>query len=93
MQKKNYPDNWKEISNRIRVLRNHKCEYCKTKGKKNNRLTVHHLDYDTRNNLDSNLVLLCQKCHLHIQQKYPGVRKRKDFTYLFILRDSQLELF
>lgn len=33
-------------------------------------LTVHHYDGDPKNNLYTNLVALCQACHLHIQARY-----------------------
>lgn len=65
----NYPDNWPEISARIRKNAGEKCERCRhphdpTGGYT---LTVHHLDGDKSNNADWNLAALCQRCHLHIQ--------------------------
>ncbi len=66
-----YPDNWPEISGRIKAQHNHCCERC---GHPNDRLTghvltVHHLDGDKSNCEDWNLAALCQRCHLHIQGK------------------------
>lgn len=45
-------------------------------------LTVAHLDHDTQNNADANLVALCQKCHLtydrkHHQENAAKTRRRK----------------
>lgn len=67
--KKLYPANWKEISLRIRKRYHYKCQRCFTKSKPKFILTVHHLDINPVNCNLSNLVLLCQKCHLHIQSK------------------------
>jgi len=63
IDKNDYPENWKEISLAIRERYGHRCQRCHTVSKPKHVLTVHHLD------MDPNLVLLCQKCHLHIQAK------------------------
>lgn len=64
-----YPRNWKDISERIRYQRNYTCEGCSQVGSRvHNPLTVHHIDYNPQNNADSNLLLLCAKCHLRLQQ-------------------------
>ena len=77
INKKNYPKYWKQISEAIRFGRaENQCEECKalnyaphpvTKSKVI--LTVHHIDGNTRNNLPSNLIALCQKCHLQKHRK------------------------
>jgi 5-methylcytosine-specific restriction endonuclease McrA len=70
--KKLYPENWKQISKRIRFERaKNKCEVC---GAENYRphpetgsrvvLTVAHLDHDPQNNKEDNLKAMCQRCHL-----------------------------
>lgn len=70
-----YPKNWGEIANAVKERAGWCCQHC---GAANDRetghvLTVHHLDGDKSNCDPSNLVALCQKCHLHIQAKYqPG---------------------
>lgn len=64
-----YPDNWTEISLTIRGERNYTCEGCGQYGSRpRNPLTVHHVDYNPQNNAGSNLLLLCAKCHLRLQQ-------------------------
>lgn len=92
INRKKYPSNWKEISNHIRQIRGNKCEKCDTPGKRNNVLTVHHFDYNPQNNSADNLLLLCQKCHLWLQQKYPSVRSMEDYHYLTTVEKSQLQL-
>lgn len=72
-----YPDNWKEISLRIRARAGGMCEFC---GAENNKphpvtgsqviLTVAHLDHDPQNCDDSNLKALCQRCHLKYDAKH-----------------------
>ena len=72
MDRSRYPDDWEEISRRIRFGRaNGCCEFCgAVHGEKHPEtgsivvLTVAHLDHDTTNNDESNLAALCQRCHL-----------------------------
>ena len=64
-----YPKNWPEISQRVKHDRGYTCEGCGQVGsKKGNPLTVHHIDYNPGNNASTNLLLLCAKCHLRLQQ-------------------------
>lgn len=51
-------------SGRSRALRKFKVEYCEKCGIKNVRLDRHHKDENTKNNLRSNIVILCRKCHM-----------------------------
>lgn len=80
-----YPDNWKEISQRIRFDRAQgKCEFC---GAVNYQphpetgskviLTVAHLDHDTTNNDESNLAALCQRCHLRYDADYHATNAKR----------------
>ena len=64
-----YPPNWPEISRRIRTERGNKCEKCaQTEGI----IDVHHIDHDKSNCEDSNLQVLCRKCHTDI---HPHMRR------------------
>jgi len=64
-----YPKNWKAISAFIKRARSYTCEGCGQVGNKpGNPLTVHHIDYNPANNVSTNLLLLCAKCHLRLQQ-------------------------
>ena len=74
-----YPDDWDDISHRIRFERAHgRCEWC---GAEHDRphpvtgsvvcLTTAHLDHDPANNADDNLAALCQRCH----NKYDGLKR------------------
>lgn len=64
-----YPDNWKEIADRIKSSAGGRCERCKHDNDlfTGHVLTVHHLDGDKANCEDWNLAALCQRCHLKIQ--------------------------
>lgn len=70
-----YPKSWPAIARRVKDLAGWRCEHC---GHENDAasghvLTVHHLDGDPANCKDSNLVALCQRCHLHVQAMWkPG---------------------
>jgi 5-methylcytosine-specific restriction endonuclease McrA len=68
-----YPANWKsEIRPRILARANDKCEECGVsngsallKGTHKVVLTLHHKDGQLIDHSDSNLIALCQKCHLN----------------------------
>ena len=64
-----YPDNWKEIADRIKTAAGWICERCKHAHcvESGHVLTVHHLDGNKANCSDWNLAALCQRCHLKIQ--------------------------
>lgn len=65
-----YPDNWDEISRACIVAANYTCQECGYHSLTGNKvLTTHHKDYDPSNNAKSNLVCLCQGCHLRRQAR------------------------
>ncbi len=84
--KKLYPKNWKDISLKIRKRYHHRCQRCFTESKPKWVLTVHHLNMNPADCCLSNLVLLCQKCHLHIQSK-----GRMDMNNFYKILDMQEE--
>lgn len=81
-----YPRDWNNIARQIKERANWTCEHCgatfDTRGKAHTRrnrngkpsiLTVHHLDGNPTNCDYTNLIAVCQACHLHIQTTYrPG---------------------
>ena len=82
-----YPDNWPIISLGAKRNAGWKCEHCgmefypdgKAKESVNADgkpaiLTVHHIDGNKMNNRSDNLLVCCQKCHLHVQAAWrPGL--------------------
>jgi len=72
-----YPDNWHEISKRIRFERaGNKCEWCGAKNRMPHPvtgsmvvLTVAHLNHEKHDVRDENLAALCQRCHLGYDAK------------------------
>jgi len=60
----------KELKEKIRQRDNHRCQECfrhqdelySESGKKY-KLIVHHIDYNKRNNSETNLISLCRNCH------------------------------
>jgi 5-methylcytosine-specific restriction endonuclease McrA len=64
-----YPKNWNEIALEIKCAANFECENCGHFDERESgyALTVHHLDRNKANCDPSNLVALCQRCHLHFQ--------------------------
>jgi len=67
-----YPKNWPDIAREIKRKANFKCENCghKHSPPTGHTLTVHHLDGNKSNCDYTNLVALCQRCHLHVQATY-----------------------
>lgn len=85
MDRSKYPPDWEAISRRIRFERAEgKCEKC---GAENYQphpitgsrvvLTVAHLDHDTTNNADENLMAMCQRCHLTYDAKLHAQNARQ----------------
>jgi hypothetical protein len=66
-----YPYNakWSDVV-RPRTLErdNHTCQQCLKKGSKNLQLDVHHINGDTRDDRDENLITLCHKCHIILER-------------------------
>jgi len=64
-----YPDDWLIIAERIKKEAGWKCQRCGSSNTTHNArvLTVHHLDQNKSNCKCSNLVALCQRCHLAFQ--------------------------
>jgi hypothetical protein len=69
MPKKRYPDNWWEIAYFMKVNAGFVCERCGHPDDPENgyMLTVHHLDGVPAHCQSANLPVLCQRCHLHVQ--------------------------
>ena len=67
-----YPVDWQVIAHNIKTESGWCCEQCGHSHDPKNGycLTVHHLDGHKPNVLYTNLVALCQRCHLRIQAKY-----------------------
>ncbi len=54
----------KELKNKIRKRENYCCGECKKSQKElGELLSIHHIDYDKKNNKESNLIALCRSCH------------------------------
>lgn len=62
--------NWAGIRRGILDRDNYQCRVC---GKDGDGLEVHHIDYDRKRNMDSNLVTLCGPCHrgVHAERYKP----------------------
>lgn len=67
-----YPKDWDDIATYIKVLAKRHCEHCGHVDNLATRhtLTTHHLDMVKSNCLYTNLVALCQRCHLYVQSCY-----------------------
>jgi 5-methylcytosine-specific restriction endonuclease McrA len=83
-RKSRYPQNWPEISKRIRFERaGNRCEFC---GARNYHphpingskvvLTVAHLNHVPEDCRDENLKALCQRCHLEYDRPYHQMTRK-----------------
>jgi len=55
----------KELKEQVRIRDNNTCQECgKHQEKFKHKLSIHHIDYDKRNNSKLNLISLCKKCHM-----------------------------
>lgn len=70
---KEYPSNWKDIVNKIRERSGNMCELCQSENGKPQVitgskvvLTVHHINFNRKDNRLYNLIHLCQRCHLKL---------------------------
>lgn len=61
-----YGSDWALIANRIKDAAGWHCEACDSPSVPGHILTVHHLDHVPANVETSNLVALCQVCHLRL---------------------------
>ena len=71
MNKNDYPPYWKQLSDFIKDKAGWKCQSC---GRNHDpscgyTLTVHHIDGKIKNNKIENLIALCQRCHLRVQNE------------------------
>lgn len=97
---KGYPENWEEISRRIKKRDEYTCQHCGAKQGQIKRgvrrsfkvvISAAHIDHKLINHDDNNLISLCQSCHY----KYDNICR--DFVLYynthknFITRWSQLK--
>lgn len=65
------------------------CCGCEENGQYVNNLIVHHIDVDTKNNSPSNLITLCQQCHLSLHNKYTKSQLRRSNIYKLFATDTR----
>ena len=60
-----YPKEWtRKLREKIRKRDGYYCQFCTLQEKDNNqKLDVHHIDYNKQNCNETNLISLCRKCH------------------------------
>ena len=72
------------LKKNIREKFNYVCILCnKTEEENKRKLTPHHIDYNKKNNLEDNFVLLCNSCH-------PKTNFNRDLYEIFFKRFKQL---
>lgn len=52
-----------ELKDKIRQRDLYRCRYCGSAGYEDKKLSVHHIDYNKKNNSEDNLITLCDNCH------------------------------
>ena len=61
-------EDWRRIRDAILERDEHRCRICGKDGVEAC-LNVHHVDYDRRHNIGSNLVALCSDCHRQVHRE------------------------
>jgi len=64
-----YGKDWQAFREGLLEERGRKCEVCGWKGVEPWVLTIHHLDGNPENRDPQNLLVLCSKCHLVLQNQ------------------------
>ncbi len=85
-----YPDNWDELSRRVKKEDNYRCTQCGAKGNRYLKLHCHHkvsLSDGGTNDRD-NLETLCEVCHV---EKHPHMlnnpETKERYTFLKAIRE------
>ena len=65
------------------------CCGCKSNGLRTNSLLCHHLDCDRKNNSPTNLITLCQQCHLSLHRQYDKATLRRSNIYQLFAKEKQ----
>lgn len=63
------------------------CCGCTENGIHTNNLIVHHIDCDRGNNSMSNLITLCQQCHMSLHAKFDKPTLRRSNIYRLFAQD------
>lgn len=65
------------------------CCGCMSDGKSTNSIVVHHIDTDRGNNSLSNLISLCNQCHLSLHGRYSDKILRRSNIYKLFAKEKQ----
>ena len=75
-----YPDDWDEITLRVKQKAGWKCRICGRPHRKDipdQVLTTHHRDGNPANCEESNLVAACARCHLRLEAELRKQKRRE----------------
>ena len=92
-----YGENWEFIARDVKEKAGWKCRKCgRTRDiKKRIILTVHHIDGDSDNHAESNLICLCSRCHLEAQrilQAQYKYKQKEEHGQTSLIKNPQLNL-
>jgi len=87
--KSDYPKLYYKNRKLVFVRDEDKCQCCgcSSNGLHTNSLIVHHIDCDRGNNSMSNLITLCQQCHLSLHSKFNKPTLRRSNIYKLFAQD------
>jgi hypothetical protein len=84
-----YPVNWRDIARLNKELHFYTCQFCLKGRIKHNCFTTHHIDWDTQNNVQTNLACLHASCHLLFHSRYRSCRDPISFADICRAYQSQ----
>jgi hypothetical protein len=76
-----YDPNWDIIKKEIYKRDNWTCQECGEKCHVKGQIQCHHIDYDTENNEENNLITLCRRCHA-----MTNIHKREFFIWYYKIK-------
>ena len=83
-----YTKNWKYISKKIKQKRDWTCEECGFRPKNDEQkrfIHLHHINANKTDNQETNLKVLCIKCHANVDKYHNRIKNTKDYKKFIYL--------
>lgn len=92
-----YPKDWKQLTDNLKRACGFKCQMCGRKwikgGTRKRVLTTHHINGDTTDNSLTNLIVLCAECHLRIESMNRKLIRNLKMKIRLAFQEKSFEFF